>query len=281
MPLPIPVSQVVHVTPETAADWLRAHDSKQRPRSKSLVDRYADMMLDGEWVLSSDALGFDVDGAGVNGQHRLAAVVASGVTCPFIVCWNLAPESFEVLDNGKRRTAGDVLAVEGIANARNLASVARIFLAYRNAGHFSARSPRAAAENLDVLGVVRDAPYLHEATTRADTYYRDSGQVLTRSIVGAVYAAAVSEGWPAADVHAFFDSVATGEGLWRGAPALALRTALVRAEVSGVLTRARLLGLVVSGLSAHLGGQPGAVVAWEEGSPMASLAKRAVAVASA
>lgn len=79
------------ITPDMATEMLR-YNTCNRPLSKSTVTKYAGMMRSSEWYLSHQAIAFskDIDGnlLLVDGQHRLAAVVQSGVAVKFSIIFN-------------------------------------------------------------------------------------------------------------------------------------------------------------------------------------------------
>lgn len=103
------------VTPEVAARYLeRTRPIDQRQRSVSTVSKYARAMLDGRFdAQNGETIKFDTTGSLVDGQHRLAAIVKSGVTLTLSVIRNLSPEAKFTMDSGKGRTKKDILKYSG------------------------------------------------------------------------------------------------------------------------------------------------------------------------
>ena len=64
----------------------------------------------------------------MDGQHRLAAIARSGKTVEMLVTFGLPEETFTVLDTGSRRSAGDVLSIEKVQNARTTAAAVRSYI---------------------------------------------------------------------------------------------------------------------------------------------------------
>ena len=62
------------ITPEIAREMLKKN-TNNRPLSKRTLSRYVQLMKNGEWGITTDAIGFDVNGRLINGQHRLNEVV--------------------------------------------------------------------------------------------------------------------------------------------------------------------------------------------------------------
>ncbi len=118
--------EIVTVTPETAQKWLSTNTENNRKLSKTTVNRYANDMIRGKWLLTGEAIKFDTDGNLIDGQHRLQAVVASKKTVQMCVVKNLQPETMLVIDTGKSRSAGDALNIVGHNGYSNeMAALAR------------------------------------------------------------------------------------------------------------------------------------------------------------
>lgn len=103
------------VTPELAAEWLSTN-LNNRDLRKERVTRLAGILVRGEWECSQDGIGFDTNGKLLNGQHRLVAILISGVSAEFIVVRGMRAESMEIMDTGLSRNVGDSLKRRGIAN---------------------------------------------------------------------------------------------------------------------------------------------------------------------
>lgn len=103
---------LVRFTPELASEFLRKHNFGNRSIRPYVIKKYAKSMSDGDWVLSPEPLALSTDGRLLNGQHRLSAVIASGVACDFYVAHGFDDNVFSVLDRGATRTAYDALAAD-------------------------------------------------------------------------------------------------------------------------------------------------------------------------
>lgn len=124
-----PTVQFIEVTPDMAEKWLTENNVGNRRISQSTVDRYAIDMSLGLWrQRTGEPLIFDRNGRLQQGQHRLAALVRSGSTLTFMVVYNADPDDFAVLDQGKKRLASDILGMQGLPNAKLVASISRVTL---------------------------------------------------------------------------------------------------------------------------------------------------------
>jgi hypothetical protein len=121
--------EVQLVTPELAAEWLATKNGHNRPIRVSRVQQLAADMRNSNWHWTGDTIKFETDdGDMVDGQHRLAAVVESGVSLPFIIVRDLDRAAQNVVDIGARRSPADVLYLNGAVNVNVAAAVSRMLI---------------------------------------------------------------------------------------------------------------------------------------------------------
>jgi len=113
------------------------------------VASYAEAMLRGEWNPHS-TITFAEDGTLLDGQHRAAAVVKSGVPIQAIVVRGAAMEAQETIDTGSRRTFGALLAIRGVKNAHNVAGAVKILWRIET-GNMRAHGTATNRQLLDVM----------------------------------------------------------------------------------------------------------------------------------
>lgn len=73
------------------------------------VARYTSDIQNGYWEPTHQGIALDTEGNLMDGQHRLAAIVASGVPVTLMVCKGVSPETFWLMDGGYTRTAQSFL----------------------------------------------------------------------------------------------------------------------------------------------------------------------------
>lgn len=127
-PLHKPEMAWVPIDPETAARWLKKN-TKNRKLSDTDINTYARDMAAGNWHLTGEAIKFAPDGRLLDGQHRLRAIIKSGVTITMLVIRNVSADAQSVMDTGKKRTASDALDIAEHVNTSMLAAAAKIGLA--------------------------------------------------------------------------------------------------------------------------------------------------------
>lgn len=216
---------VIDVTPEIAAIWLRSN-TRNRPVSDRLVSEYARDMVAGAFRFNGEAVKIAEDGTLLDGQHRLAAVVRSGITIKFLVIQGLPLDTQDTMDTGRRRTVGDQLAIHGEAYSRNLAAIARRVWQWEagNTRFLTTQSPT----NSEVLATVAKHDTLKRSAElghRIATSFRPSRSAVT-GMAHHLFLAIDP------DLSAlFFARLETGADLSKGHPVLALRDRLTQDKI--------------------------------------------------
>lgn len=103
--------QVMTVTPEMAADWLKMNTGNRRLR-RWWVKTLADVIRRGEWSLTHQGVAFDTNGILRDGQHRLSAIVEAGRSAELVVFTGLSEEAYKAMDQGAKRTASDISGLD-------------------------------------------------------------------------------------------------------------------------------------------------------------------------
>jgi hypothetical protein len=111
---------LMEITPQIAASFLEKN-TRNRPLNVYHVRRLAKEMEMGRWKMNGDTIRFNGDSM-IDGQHRCAAGVRSGVTFRTLVVRGLSEDVFSTIDAGKNRSGGDTLALMGIPNGNTVAA---------------------------------------------------------------------------------------------------------------------------------------------------------------
>jgi len=118
------VTRTLIIGPDEARALLAANADNRKLRP-GRVEFYASTMKQGGWRLTHQGIAFGANGRGIDLQHRLNAVIASGVVIEMMVTENLSDDAFEAIDQHERRSISDALRIE-----RELAECARFFLSF-------------------------------------------------------------------------------------------------------------------------------------------------------
>jgi hypothetical protein len=94
-----PKTEFVLVTPEMATELLK-HAPPGRPLSSKTVERFIEAIENGERLTSPIFIA--VDGTLVDGQARLSAIVASGVSARMLLIRDVPLSALKTIDMGRR-----------------------------------------------------------------------------------------------------------------------------------------------------------------------------------
>lgn len=214
-------TELMTVTPDIAREWLK-RNHHNRAVVKTVVERYARDMAAGEWKITHQGIAFAPDGSLLDGQHRLMAIVASGVTIISNVTQGVSEEAFIAMDGGKSRTLADRLVLFKDPEANRLA--VSFVVAYAVATHkFNGRPT---ADETDDLFLE-----LAEGITAAVHTFKLHGKRkgLCRSAYGAALAVYIQK--HPIQGKAFLEKYFSGINLSMGDPALTLREAIIQERI--------------------------------------------------
>ena len=121
-------AKIVTITPAYAAKLLRDSAHHNRPLNTRMVDVYARDMAAGHWVINGQAIVLSPNGELLDGQHRLHAVVKSGVTIDTVISLGVPVKHFKTIDRGKERTFADVLHINGYHSTHRLAAITQVYI---------------------------------------------------------------------------------------------------------------------------------------------------------
>jgi hypothetical protein len=222
--------EVRTVTPEEAGRLLSSNTCN-RSLKKSHVQYFEAQLQRDEMQLTHQGIAISKSGKLLDGQHRLTAIVNSGITVELLVATDLPDESFAVLDTGVTRSAADALSVEGVANYSLTAAAIRSCICYEKMSNSVWNG--AVAKKLSTASAVLDRYRLEPSE------WDWAGQVakrntLTRILVPASAAAlaylAVRAGYSKEYVESFMRRLCHGADLSSTSPILAYRNKLTSAD---------------------------------------------------
>jgi len=219
---------VAVITPKEAKEWLETKNfNTNRPISKVTVQKYAQEMKAGRWKLNGESIIFGASGRLLNGQHRLNACVLSGVPFTTVMVKGADDETFDTIDDGRKRSLGDVLAIRGEHAAGNLAAGLRFVWEYGTGSFLSKGGSRKTISTKQLLEKLLDKHQGIKASVRLC-------QALQKRAGGLLVSPALSIGLhylfslvDAEKADEFFNALQTGQNLREGNPVLILRAKLI------------------------------------------------------
>jgi hypothetical protein len=224
------------VSPETADRWLSLYNVGNRRISQVAVARYANDMSLGRWKhRTGEPIIFDTSGRLQQGQHRLMAVVKSGKSITFMVVRGADPDDFRVLDQGIRRSTGQILGIAGIANNTTVAAIARNIILLREyddrpwSGVSDISPQRVIDLTLSCPDLIQDA-VRHGQEARRGALIPESQYATIYFFVAASSGNASMSCW-----RNFHERVCSGEMVGTGDPEFALRRWAVNRRSAGIV----------------------------------------------
>lgn len=212
-------TRVQKITPERAQQMLEANTAN-RPLSMTVVRAFADAMRRGDWMVTHQGIAFDTDGVLVDGQHRLAAVVEAGEPVEMTVFTEVDPDTFDVLDTGKRRNAADVLAIEGEKSTAMLAAMVRTVWLYENRPDTSWSGGSASVTNHQIVQTLAEHPRLRRFVSVGERISTETGMIKSAAGAASYLVERVNK---RSKLEEWYDGIIEGAGLGKSDPRLAFR----------------------------------------------------------
>lgn len=245
----------IRISPLEAVYILKHRNPHNRPiREIHLNKLHRDMRTPGAWLFNGDTLRFDREGNLLDGQHRMMAMgmltnFPPDFALEFLVVAGLPPETQATMDQGARRSFGDMLSMEGTKNAMALAAVARKAFMWDNGDHrFSGKVRPTVRELQDYIDL---HPETHRATEVA-VRTRTALKGMPPSVVGVAHLVFTRSNKEQAPW--FFERLTDGSMLAKGHPVHTLRERLlkIRGDRSERLEADEYMALMIRGWNAYL-----------------------------
>lgn len=162
----------VVITPSLASTM-----TERNVQNRHLIDNHvrrlaADMQY-GRWEENGETIKFDTDGRLNDGQHRLYAAALYEQTFTSDICFGLSSSSRLTVDQGRKRTARDILQIrDGTPNAAHVASAVRVLLTLRAVDAAGRNRVGPSFTSIEVAAHFDDFPNISEYVTRAMAFHR-------------------------------------------------------------------------------------------------------------
>lgn len=217
--------EIRRITPEDAAELLKQNKSN-RSLSKSHVKFFESQIRNGQMQTTHQGIAISQTGRLIDGQHRLTAIVNTGIAVDMLVGFGFPDESFSVLDSGKARTAGDVISAIGASHSTSLAASVRLFIAYKEYPHLLWAGGSSARRKISNTTIKEEYEKDLEGWRWASSVARSMRlpKVITPGPAGCLlYLAATDACFDRLYLETFLEKVKMGAGLTVGDPILAYR----------------------------------------------------------
>jgi hypothetical protein len=156
-----PSASIIYIDPPMARRVLE-NNTRNRPLSEMHIRRLMDEMTSGRWQYNGDTVRWSNDNILLDGQHRLTALsrLDDSVSLPFLVVRGLLTQSQDTMDQGRSRSAGDQLNIDGLAegaDSKIVAGAIRVYIPWMSGGLFGDAIANRAG-NPEVVQWAKDHP---------------------------------------------------------------------------------------------------------------------------
>ncbi len=178
----------VLITPRLAKDLLEANVLNRRV-NKPVEQRYLNDMISGKWIEGTgETIKISKTGRILDGQHRLRALIKSGLSFYFYVSSNIDDKVFSVLDTGKSRNATDCFKVACVKNENQIPSIIAMYNLLKDNRRAGTQIHKKAT-NADLLAAYfENEIFWQEVVRMAHSYYLSFAKILSPSFIGGFYA---------------------------------------------------------------------------------------------
>lgn len=215
-------TQVVELTP-ALAEVLLSRNPANRKISDVVVNSYARDIISGAWKFNGEPVIVSVDGFLNDGQHRASAVVQAKISINCVLIIGVERDTRTPLDQGKMRSVGDYLSMEGHGDSNSLAAAASYIWQWQSRGQLSNQRQHRPTK-AETKSLIDNNPSI--AVSLAAIRRRGADAVGGRSLLAFchfVFAMAVTE----AEATAFVNALLTGIDLPVRDPVLYARNRLM------------------------------------------------------
>ena len=137
------------ITPDRARNLLELN-TNNRPVIAANLAKLCDEIQRGRFVFNGDAIRISKTGRLLDGQHRLLAVVRTGISIETLVVTGLNDECFKTIDQGSLRTLAALLSIEGATNYTMAAASIMLIQKYLD-GHAPTQGSTNARSKTDLV----------------------------------------------------------------------------------------------------------------------------------
>lgn len=237
---------LAEITPEVARTMLQRKNINRSIRLSQLR-RLKRALEHARWQINGETIIFDHEGRLVEGQHRLQAAVDLQQTIWALVVHGIDRERFKTMGQGSKRTAGDILGIQGVKNATSIAAALRWVYRYETGQMMNPHPDITDDELTDTLprheAILQSIPFGRECqgitapglATALHYLFRTGPAPQPQAMRGRGRPGASVKDWTGGDLmrrkgmaDRFFRMLATGEDLQTGDPLLVLRRRILQ-----------------------------------------------------
>lgn len=238
-------ARIVELTPKISELWLQRNPKN---RNQLNVDLFSEDMKSNRWMENGESLVFDSQGWLLDGQHRLAAVIATGHSYRAAVILGVDGDARPTVDTGRKRTASDNLQMAGEGYAGTLAATLMLWRGYIRRSVPEMVRPYSGKRHsvLAIFQLLAEYPHIRQAVRMSRTHLpRGARGKIPLSEIAMIFFAITESGATSERGLEFLAAVIEGHNLSTGNPILALRKRLDEQRPGYRMEKRERLGLLL------------------------------------
>jgi len=227
------------VTPKMAAEWMATNHNNRNVRA-NMVEKIRRDLLAGVFRSNGETVKIDESGDIMDGQHRLMACIASGVTMEDVLVVTGIPRSYYLtIDGGLTKKFSDMVGSTGECNSTTIAAASRLIVLW-DYDKLAFSGSNLTPSSQEMIAVIEKYQQ-----TRGVVNYIAARRAygMTTSMACLIGLSAALEGkWDRFEL--FYDRVRRGESLTKTDPEFSLRSWL--AANCGIRSRTAKPGFILA-----------------------------------
>lgn len=219
------------ITPAYAKELLKNNTCNRNPK-KVHINNLAYQMIQGQWLYNGEPIIIAKDGTILDGQHRLLAVIESGVTIEVVIIRDIDNSVMHTIDSGVARTSADALKMKGYENSTGLAKVTRSIIQFRRKQTIrESRSRDQNISNKDILEFIEKEPKVLNSFSNARAEHNYSAnKILSKSEITFLWY--IFKDIDEEKTNIFFDKLFDGINISKDDVVLHLRNRLIADRIN-------------------------------------------------
>jgi len=221
------------ITPQKAKELLANNPMNRKVKTPNLMF-LINQIEDGEFEYIGESIKIDVNGAIIDGQHRLLACVQTGKPIDVELIEDLPTSVFKKIDTGAKRTPNDTFYIEGIPNYTSMTAIVKK-LVYFSIGKLRSNTtvPLTNKKMLEIYNANSDV--IHSTFNEIRRFFKKGQHLITSSHASAVACALILTGENREMVMDFFREIYTGSqdgSIVKSTSAINLRNKIISIKLS-------------------------------------------------
>ena len=183
------VTKVIMCSPIMAERMLQKNPSNRMLNDKNVLNLVT-AILNGDWEVNGETVTIDKKGSLADGQHRLRAIIKSGMTVPLMVVTGVSEKARDTSGQAQPRLTGQVLDMDNFTKAGTgtpICAITKAIVAYDTLGfitdHLGSKFvPRTAKASIEEYGLEN-----LEVSFEVSKQFRGRASLLTPALAGTLH----------------------------------------------------------------------------------------------